>query len=87
MENILDIWYWRYKITIFNDIENCEKTTSGITIGCTMTDAVETIEKYYGSALVRLEYLEAIVDGILDFDTAADYNWDITAEKGTYCLI
>ena len=82
MEDILDIWYWKYKVTIFNDVENCEKTTSGITIGHTMADAVATIEKHYGNDLVRLEYLEAIVDGILDFETAADYNWDITANKG-----
>lgn len=82
MEDILDIWYWRYKVVIFDEIENCEKTIGGITVGYTMADAVTTIEKNYGENLVRLEYLEAIVDGILDFETAADHNWDITADKG-----
>lgn len=76
-----DIWYWRYKVVIFDDAENCEHITSGITVGYTMADAVTTIEKYYGNALVRLEYLETVVDGILDFDTANDYGWDVTAEK------
>lgn len=76
-----DIWYWKYKIVIFDDAENCEHTTGGITVGHTMADAVATIEKYYGDVLVRLEYLEAIVDDILDFDIAGDYGWKVTAEK------
>lgn len=75
------IWYWKYKITIFDEIENCEHTASGITIGRTMADAVATIEKYYGDALVKLEYLEGIIDDILDFDTAIDYGWEVAAEK------
>ena len=76
-----DIWYWKYTVAIFDDIENYERVISGITVGHTMADAVATIEGYYGNALVRLEYLESIVDDILEFGVASDYGWEVTAEK------
>ena len=76
-----DTWYWNYTVAIFDDIENYERVISGITVGRTMADAVATIEEHYGNALVRLEYLESIVDDILEFNVANDYGWEVTAEK------
>lgn len=71
-------WFWKYTVTLFDDEYS---TVVGITIGDTMAQAVEALEKYYGSSLVSLNYLEAIVDGVLDFTTAKEYGWDIEVYK------
>lgn len=64
------IWYWQYRLKIFDCLSNQEIEAAGIVAAPSLVDAAKAIEKYYGDDIIDVKALKPIVSDIFDFEAA-----------------
>lgn len=63
-----DVWYWEYTIVYYNINDGQYDTRSGVVTAENITEAIETLNDFYGSDIVNIKTLRAVTDGVLEFD-------------------
>ena len=63
-----DVWYWEYTIVYYNMQDGQYDTRAGVVIAENMTEAIETLNDFYGDNIVDVKTLRAVTDGVLEFD-------------------
>ena len=62
------LWYWEFTITVWDEDCGEEDFRSGIVAAYSMSEAMESIEDYYGDEIMEVKKLKVISDYLLDFD-------------------
>ena len=79
MENEKTLWYWEYTVKVWDMDEEKTAFRSGVTAAYTMTEAMKSIEEYYGDEILAVVMLKAITDIVMDFDLVnCDSGFDFT---------
>ena len=82
MENEKSIWYWEYIIKVWDMDEEKEDSRAGVVAAYTMTEAMKSIEDYYGDEILEVHMLKAITDIVMDFDLMnCNSDFDFTINK------
>ena len=76
------VWYWEYRLKIWDEIDNKEEIRSGVVAADTITEAMKEIEDYYGDEIMEVQMLKAIVDGVFEFQNVMeDTGFDFVISK------
>lgn len=67
------VWYWEYRLKIWDEIDSKEEIRSGVVAADTITEAMKEIEDYYGDEIMEVQMLKAITDGVFDFQSVMEY--------------
>ncbi len=86
-----EIWYYQYKIEVWDDIDEKLETVNGIVPGKSFADVTKRLENYYGEETInRIFNLTPVTEGpVLEFEWF-NYNskkenaatFDITLREG-----
>ena len=80
----MTIWYWEYRLKIFNKIDSKEEICSGIVAADTITEAMREIESYYCDEIMEVQMLKPITNGVFDFHDVmedADFDFIVISKK------
>lgn len=66
------MWYWEYRLKIWDEIDAKEEIRCGIVTGNEITDAMKELYDYYGDEIMEVQMLKAIIDGVFDFQYAME---------------
>lgn len=77
-----EVWYWEYRLKIWDEIDEKEEMRSGIVAADTITEAMKEIEDYYGDEIMEVQMLKAITDGVFEFQyVMEDPDFDFVISK------
>ena len=76
------VWYWEYRLKIWDEIDSKEEIRSGVVAAGTITEAMKEIEDYYGDEIMEVQMLKAITDGVFEFQCVMEYtDFDFVISK------
>ena len=76
------VWYWEYRLKIWDEIDSKEEIRSGVVAADTITEAMKEIEDYYGDEIMEVQMLKAITDGVFEFQCVMEYtDFDFVISK------
>lgn len=76
------VWYWEYRLKIWDEIDSKEEIRSGVVAADTITEAMKEIEDYYGDEIMEVQMLKAITDGVFEFQSVMEYtDFDFVISK------
>lgn len=79
------MWFWLYKIKVFNQIHNDYEIVSGLTVGSTIIEALQQLREYYDDDnIVDILAFRAVTETVFPFAEAMmeeAFNFTITEDK------
>ena len=73
----MEIWYWEYWITYWNEVDMKPEDRSGVVSASTMAEAVEILNEFYGDDIMNIKALRALADTVLEFNQTYEVPDDV----------
>jgi len=81
-----DVWYYQYKVVLWDSDKDKEEIVTGIVPGTSFSDVVQKLESFYGNEILNITTLKAVFEGeVFEFEyaneDATDFDYVITEKE------
>ena len=81
-----DVWYYQYKVVLWDSDKDKEEIVTGIVPGTSFSDVVQKLENFYGNEILNITTLKAVFEGeVFEFEyaneDAIDFDYVITEKE------
>ena len=76
-----EVWYYQYKVVLWDSDKCEEEIQAGIVPGTSFSDAMQKLENYYSSDILNVTALKAIVFEFEYVNESNDFDYMITEKE------
>jgi hypothetical protein len=81
-----DVWYYQYKVVLWDSDKCEEEIVTGIVPGTSFSDVVQKLESFYGNEILNITTLKLVYEGeVFEFEyaneDATDFDYVITEKE------